>query len=80
MHGADAAFRAYEARYLRRTRSFEREATYAELLIEAAKADVVFVGDYHTLKQSQRSFLKLVQRRSSRRPLLLALEFVQVVP
>ncbi len=42
-----------------------------------ARADVIYVGDYHTLKQSQRSFLKLMQRRETRRPLLLALEFVQ---
>jgi uncharacterized iron-regulated protein len=74
---AGAAFRAYEARYLRATRSFEREASYSELLAEAAKADIVYVGDYHTLKQSQRSFLKLVSRRWPRRPLVLALEFVQ---
>lgn len=77
VHGGDAAFRAYEARYLKATRSYLREARYAELLDAIAHADLVYVGDYHTLKQSQRSFLKLVQRRRSRRPLLLALEFVQ---
>jgi uncharacterized iron-regulated protein len=75
--GAGAEFRAYEGRYLRRTCDFAREASYSDLLVEAARADVVFVGDYHTLKQSQRSFHKLIQRRWSRRPLVLALEFVQ---
>lgn len=75
--GAGAEFRAYEARYERRTRSFEREASFAELLNAIARADLVYVGDYHTLKQAQRSFLKLVQRRVAHRPLVLALEFVQ---
>ena len=75
--GANADFRRYQAGVLLRTRTFQREASYAELLDAAAQADLVYVGDYHTLKQAQRSFLKLVQRRASRRPLLLALEFVQ---
>lgn len=77
MFGAGAAFRAYEARVQRRTRRFQREASYDELLAAAAQADVVYVGDYHTLKQAQRSFLKLVQRRVAGRPLVLALEYVQ---
>ncbi len=77
VHGGSAAFRAYEARYLKATRGYLREARYAELLDAIAQADLVFVGDYHTLKQSQRSFLKLVQRRWPRRPLVLGLEFVQ---
>ncbi|MGH7126644.1 MAG: ChaN family lipoprotein, partial [Stellaceae bacterium] len=75
--GAGTEFRAYEERYQRRTRSFEREATFAALLGAVSRADLVYVGDYHTLKQSQRSFAKLVQRRPSPRPLVLALEFVQ---
>src|SRR5207302_9679035 len=60
-----------------RTRGFLREAAFAELLEAGARADLVDVGDYHTLKQAQRSFLKLVQRRKASRPLVLALEFVQ---
>jgi hypothetical protein len=75
--GQNAEFRAYEQRYLRRTRDFLRQAGYAELLDAVAQADVVYVGDYHTLKQSQRSFLKLLQRRWPRRPPVVALEFVQ---
>jgi hypothetical protein len=75
VQGANAAFKAYEARYLRRTRSYQRETTFAELHRAVAQAGVVYVGDYHTLARSQRSFLQLVQRR--RGPLVLALEFVQ---
>ena len=75
--GANADFRAYEGRYLRRTRTFAREARFDELLREMARYDLVYVGDYHTLKQSQRSFVKLLKGRTSARPLVLALEFVQ---
>ncbi|HUJ29477.1 MAG TPA: ChaN family lipoprotein [Myxococcales bacterium] len=73
--GAGAAFRAYEQRVQRRTRTFRQVASFAALLEEIARADVVYVGDYHTLKQAQRSFLKLVQR--AQRPVTLALEYVQ---
>ncbi|HEX4385876.1 MAG TPA: ChaN family lipoprotein [Myxococcales bacterium] len=75
VHEAGEAFRTYEARYLRRVRSFTREAGYDELLREISRAGVVYVGDYHTLKQSQRSFLKLLQ--AQKRPVVLALEFLQ---
>lgn len=76
--GHTPAFRAYEERYRRRVRRSLREATAAEFLACAASADIVYVGDYHTLKQAQRSFLKLVQKLGPRRrPTLLALEFVQ---
>ena len=77
VHASTAAFRAYEGRYRERTRGFLREARYHELLAQIASSDRVYVGDYHTLKQAQRSFLKLVQRRQGPRPLVLALEFVQ---
>jgi hypothetical protein len=71
------ALHRYEAAVQRRLRTFQREAAYGELLAAASTADLVYVGDYHTLKQAQRSFLKLVQRRTPMRPLTLAVEFVQ---
>jgi len=77
VHGMNKDLRAYEARTQRRVRTFAREATYGELLHAVSTADLVYVGDYHTLKQAQRSFLKLIQRRWPNRQLLLALEFVQ---
>jgi hypothetical protein len=77
VQGLNQDFLAYEAAAARRVRTYSREATYGELLHAVSTADLVYVGDYHTLKQAQRSFLKLVQRRWPRRPLRLALEFVQ---
>ena len=71
-------FEAYEARVQRRVRRFLREAGYDELLDAVTASDLVYVGDYHTLKQAQRSFLKLVQRVGARgRKQILALEFVE---
>lgn len=77
VQGMNKDLRAYEARVQRRVRTFAREATYGELLHAVSTTDLVYVGDYHTLKQAQRSFLKLIQRRWPHRPLLIALEFVQ---
>jgi hypothetical protein len=58
-------------------KSLLREASYDELVDAVAASDLAYVGDYHTLKQSQRSFLKLVQRLCERgRKVQLALEFV----
>jgi hypothetical protein len=75
---ATPEFRKYEARVQRRTQRHEREASYDDLLAAVAQADLVYVGDYHTLKQAQRSFLKLVQRVGAHeRKQILALEFVQ---
>lgn len=77
VHGMTREFRRYEAAYQRRVAGYAREATYGEVLHAVSTADLVYVGDYHTLKQAQRSFLKLLQRRWPRRPLVVALEFVQ---
>jgi hypothetical protein len=76
--GYNAAFRRYEARYQERVRAFRRPLKYDAVLDEVCRSDVVYVGDYHTLKQSQRAFAKIVQRAAARgRELVVALEFVQ---
>ncbi len=78
VHGAGAGLRAYEATYLSRVRSFARVIPYDEVVRQLGEADVAYVGDYHTLKQAQRSFMKLARRLVEQgRPLVLALEFVQ---
>lgn len=78
VQGASAALRAYEGLYRARVRKFERIVPYDEVVRQVAEADVVYVGDYHTLKQAQRSFAKLARRLAqSPRQVVLALEFVQ---
>jgi hypothetical protein len=76
--GYNAAFRRYEAVYQERVRGFRRPLGYDAVLDQIARSDVVYVGDYHTLKQSQRAFAKIVRRAAARgREVVVALEFVQ---
>lgn len=78
VEGSSRAFRAYEGRYRRRTRSFQRVLSSAEVNERVAAADVVYVGDYHTLRHAQKSYLKLVEAAlGSGRRVVLALEFVE---
>lgn len=78
VHGYTDAFRKYEARFQKRVRTFERTATMDEIAQEASTCDVVHVGDYHTLKQAQRAYVKLVRRiAEAGREVVLALEFVE---
>ncbi|MFH1811088.1 MAG: ChaN family lipoprotein [Pseudomonadota bacterium] len=74
----DRAFAAYEARYRRSLPRLQRVAEFDEIVTRSRAADVVLVGDYHTLEQSQRSVVRLLrQLLPSTRPLALALEFVE---
>ena len=75
--GYTAAFRRYERTYARGVRSYERRASFAELDRAMAQTGVVYVGDYHTLAQSQRAFLRLLRRLPQDRPVTLALELIQ---
>lgn len=76
--GASPAFKAYERRYRRHSRRVRRTISLDDVHRRVAEADIVHVGDYHTLKFAQRSYLELVRRaqRSGRR-VVLALEFVE---
>lgn len=78
VQGASAAFRAYEARYRRATRSYRRVIELDDVYRRIAEADVVHVGDYHTLRLAQQTYLDLARHAlSSRRRVVLALEFVE---
>lgn len=76
--GTSPAFRRYEARYRRATRTFERVVTRSELEKTVAHADVVYVGDYHTLKLAQQGCEGLLEVAiQSGRRVVLALELVE---
>lgn len=78
VHGYTPAFRAYEQRFERGVRQYERPAPFEEVVQAALSSEVVHVGDYHTLKQAQRWYLKLVHRLvEAGRHVVLALEFVE---
>ena len=76
--GYPASFKAYEARYRKGVKGYREVVAYPALVAAVRAADVVYVGDYHTLRQAQKSFARLVERSlSSGRRVALALEFVQ---
>lgn len=75
--GYTAAFRRYEREYHAGVRSYDRRASFTELERAIARARVVYVGDYHTLPQAQRTFLRMLRRLPPDRPVTLAMEFVQ---
>ena len=75
--GYTPAFQKYEHEYRKSTAKYLRRARLEELEKAISKADVVYVGDYHTLPQSQRSFLRLLRRLPPSRQVVIALEFVE---
>lgn len=81
VEGASRTFRAYEARYRRHTRGPGEVIVRALVDEQVLAADIVYVGDYHTLRLSQRTYLDLVERAlasaTDERPTVLAVEFVE---
>ncbi len=74
--GYTGEFQKYERRYKNATRSYEKIITLDELYHEIAQCNLVFVGDYHTLKQSQRNFMRILRKNTERKHIVIALEFV----
>lgn len=75
--GYTEAFRRYEREYERAVRTYQRRASFEELDQALDRSHIAYVGDYHTLKQAQRSFVRLLRRMPPDRPVTLALEFIQ---
>ncbi len=72
------AFKAYESRYRRAVRSFQKPVPLRSLLDAVRRADVIHVGDYHTLPRAQQTFVELCEAAlATGRPVTVALEFVQ---
>lgn len=68
----------YRGAYTRACSDYEEVSTFGKMASAAARADCVYVGDYHTSKQSQKVFLKVLKRLvdAERRP-IVALELFQ---
>ncbi|SES72687.1 ChaN family lipoprotein [Stigmatella erecta] len=78
VEGQSTAFRAYEARYRRRTASYHQVLPLTAVHQQVLAADVVYVGDYHTLPLAQETYLGLVARTlGTGRRTVLALECVE---
>jgi hypothetical protein len=78
VQGASPAFRAYRRRYEAATRRHRGAVSLAEVHARVRAADVVYVGDYHTLRVAQQAYQDLVEAAlASGRRVVLALEFVE---
>ena len=68
----------YRGAYTRAASTYRDVSSFAEMVDACATANVVYVGDYHTSKQSQKVYLKLAKRlAASGRRVVLALELLQ---
>ncbi len=76
--GGTAAFRAYEREYKRATSTWSKALTPNDVTRRVRSSDIVYVGDYHTLKTAQVAYLELVSDAlATGRRVELALEFVE---
>ncbi len=54
-------FARYEEAYNRFIRNYRSVSSIEEMLATVREADIIYVGDYHTCNQSQRSFLRILK-------------------
>lgn len=64
----------YEKEYYRRLKNYQGISSKSELLKRIIGSDVVFHGDYHTLRQSQRCVLRILREIHDKRSIILCLE------
>lgn len=75
--GHSPALERYYREYMREFRRYQKVSSYGELHEALLASDVVFIGDYHTLRQSQEVALRLLLRAlADERPTVLALEMI----
>ncbi len=75
--GYTQAYRRYERRYQKRVASYQSESNFDALLNAVLEADIIYLGDYHTLAQAQRTLVRLLRRLPLDLHPTLAVEFVQ---
>ncbi|MEE2961266.1 MAG: ChaN family lipoprotein [Myxococcota bacterium] len=73
----NSEFHKYEERYRQHTQTYQKKCHIEQLEQELAQRRFVCFGDYHTLAQAQRSFLRFLRRVPKERPLTLALEWLE---
>ncbi|NLD27842.1 MAG: ChaN family lipoprotein [Myxococcales bacterium] len=57
----EPGFDRYEAAYRNAVKDFKRVSSQDEMIDDVMKSDIIYVGDYHTCNQSQRSFLRILK-------------------
>ncbi len=69
----------YREEYESEFKNFRRCSTMAELIAAAARADIIYNGDYHTMAQAQRIPLRILRSLIDHRPrITLALETIRI--
>ena len=72
--GYNPGVQKYKKEYGRYLRNYEEVSSKAELIRKAMAADLIFHGDYHTLKQSQHSVLRIIREIQGKRDMIMCLE------
>ena len=57
----EPGFDQYESNYRRAVRLYKERSNQDEMIRAVLDADIIYVGDYHTCNQSQRSFLRILK-------------------
>lgn len=57
----EPGFDAYEKAYKRAVKDYARISGKDEMMSQILQSDIIYVGDYHTCNQSQRSFLRILK-------------------
>jgi hypothetical protein len=70
----DKALDRYSREYHRFLRRYESIVPSSALIKHVLSSDIVYHGDYHTLRQSQRSVLRILRDIVDKRPVMLCLE------
>lgn len=77
---ASPAISAYSQRFQASLPAASRETTLESILESGKKSDLLLFGDFHSLPQSQRSFLRLIEENVRlKRPVCVALEIFDAV-
>jgi hypothetical protein len=72
--GSNAFVAKYGREYHRYLKVYQGISNKGELVRRALASDIVYHGDYHTLRHSQRSILAMLQELAGKREIILCLE------
>ena len=72
--GYNPGVEKYKKEYSRYLKDYEEVSNKTDLIRKALAADLIFHGDYHTLKQSQHSVLRIIREIQGKRDIIMCLE------
>jgi hypothetical protein len=72
--GYNPGVEKYKKEYGRYLKGYEEVSNKTELIRKALAADLIFHGDYHTLKQSQHSVLRVLREIQGKRDIIMCME------